>query len=144
MALKRTIFARLRDDLVIVLTIQYGQGVQFGFESRTASQHSELTAPPVGDIFAGDVTIEGVLLQHDLLGAIFTDYEEGRIALATTACAATATASTTRLLLAILKVHHRLARLESQLVIEFDCNERNKQRGKLFSKTQAQSVQAAN
>lgn len=143
MALKRTIFARLRDDLVIVLTIQYGQGVQFGFESRTASQHSELTAPPVGDIFAGDVTIEGVLLQHDLLGAIFTDYEEGRIALATTACTA-ASASTTRLLLAILKVHHRLARLESQLVIEFDCNERNKQMGKLFSKTQAQSVQAAN
>lgn len=143
MALKRTIFARLRDDLVIVLTIQYGQGVQFGFESRTASQHSELTAPPVGDIFAGDVTIEGVLLQHDLLGAIFTDYEEGRIALATT-CACAASASTTRLLLAILKVHHRLARLESQLVIEFDCNERNKQRGKLFSKTQAQSVQAAN
>lgn len=128
---------------MIVLTIQYGQGVQFGFESRTASQHSELTAPPVGDIFAGDVTIEGVLLQHDLLGAIFTDYEEGRIALATTACTA-ATASTTRLLLAILKVHHRLARLESQLVIEFDCNERNKQMGKLFSKTQAQSVQAAN
>lgn len=143
MALKRTIFARLRDDLVIVLTVQYGQGVQFGFESRTASQHSELTAPPVGDIFAGDVTIEGVLLQHDLLGAIFTDYEEGRIAFATTACAA-ASASTTRLLLAILKVHHRLARLESQLVIEFDCNERNKQMGKLFSKTQAQSVQAAN
>lgn len=143
MALKRTIFARLRDDLVIVLTIQYGQGVQFGFESRTASQHSELTAPPVGDIFAGDVTIEGVLLQHDLLGAIFADYEEGRIALATTACAA-ASASTTRLLLAILKVHNRLARLKSQLIIEFDCNERNKQRGKLFSKTQAQSVQAAN
>lgn len=142
MALKRTIFARLRDDLVIVLTIQYGQGVQFGFESRTASQHSELTAPPVGDIFAGDVTIEGVLLQHDLLGAIFADYEEGRIALTTTACAASA--STARLLLAILKVHHRLARLESQLVIEFDCNERNKQMGKLFSKTQAQSVQAAN
>lgn len=126
---------------MIVLTIQYGQRIQFGFESRTASQHSELTAPPVGDIFAGDVTIEGVLLQHDLLGAIFADYEEGRIALAST-CAASTT--TTRLLLAILKVHHRLARLESQLVIEFDCNERNKQTGKLFSKTHAQSMQAAN
>lgn len=127
---------------MIVLTIQYGQRVQFGFEPRTASQHSELTASPVGDIFAGDVAIEGVLLQHDLLGAIFADYEEGRIALATTTCAASA--STTRLLLAILKVHHRLARLESQLVIEFDWNERNKQRGKLFSITQAQSMQAAN
>lgn len=107
---------------MIVLTVQYGKRVQFGFESRTASEHSELTATPVGDIFAGDVAIEGVLLQHDLLRAILADNEEGRVTFATTA----GTHATH--LLAILQLQRCLADLDPELVIELDCNERYKKR----------------
>jgi len=43
-------------------------------------QSTHLAAAPVGDVVPADVAVEGVLLEHDLLGAVLADDEEGRVA----------------------------------------------------------------
>lgn len=104
---------------MVVLAVQYGQRVQLGFEPCSTAQHGKLAAAPVGDILACDVPVEGVLLQHDLLGAIFADNEEGRTVVADGNRRAATLLTVLRRILAHVHIH-------ADLIVELDCNYKKK------------------
>lgn len=92
---------------MVVLAVQDGECIQFGLEPRTTSQHCELAAAPIGDVVPADVTIEGVLLEHDLLGAVLADDEEGRVAVDHSGGRG------------VGQLHSGLAHIHADLVVEF-------------------------
>lgn len=72
-----------------------------------------LAAAPIGDVVPADVTIEGVLLEHDLLGAVLADDEEGRVAVDHSGGRG------------VGQLHSGLAHIHADLVVEFGYNKKS-------------------
>lgn len=106
---------------MVVLAVENGECIQLGLEPGTAAQHRKLAAPPVGDILARNVPVEGVILQHYLLGAILADDKEGRAVLpAAAAGAASSSASVAPGLTLELRIV--FFAVQADRIVELDCN----------------------